>query len=265
MDLKKYLPILGGLLIGISGLLLVASFFPGFTARADPAIVFLSMAATSFFVIYFLPEHYRWKYWMYVPAFFSLTGGLIFLINALTDNSGSSWAYGWMLLVSGMAAGAALAMQISGYFMRFWKYAMGLAAVSAGLFAFFGMVAGSGAFMRIFSILLLAGQGALLIYQVRRKERADAPASLEPLRGAISEPEKPPVQGAAPEALVEPLSKRELEVLQCIDQGLSNSEIAERLIVAPSTVKTHINNIFSKLGVESRLQAVRRAKDLNLL
>ena len=261
MDLKKYLPILGGLLIGISVLLVAASFFPGFTARADPAIVFLSMAATSFLVIYFLPDTLRWKYWMYVPAFFCLTGGLIFLINALTDNSGSSWAYGWMLLVSGIAAGTALAMQLSGYFVRFWKYAIAAAAVSAGLFAFFGMVVGSGAFMRIFSILLLAGQGAFLIYQVRRKQSEPMPADIRHVHDAAPGPG----QIAAGGLPVEALSKREIEVLQCIDQGLSNQEIAERLIVAPSTVKTHVNNIFSKLGVESRIQAVRRARELNLI
>jgi LuxR family maltose regulon positive regulatory protein len=64
--------------------------------------------------------------------------------------------------------------------------------------------------------------------------------------------------------LVEPLSPRELEVLQLIDQGLSNSEIAGQLVVAPSTVKTHINNIYGKLGVRTRLQALKRAEELGL-
>jgi LuxR family maltose regulon positive regulatory protein len=65
--------------------------------------------------------------------------------------------------------------------------------------------------------------------------------------------------------LIEPLSQRELEVLQLIDQGLSNSEIAGQLVVAPSTVKTHINNIYGKLGVRTRLQALKRAEELGLL
>jgi LuxR family transcriptional regulator, maltose regulon positive regulatory protein len=63
---------------------------------------------------------------------------------------------------------------------------------------------------------------------------------------------------------VEPLSARELEVLQLVDQGLSNQEIAARLNIAASTVKTHINNIYSKLEVQTRTQAIRRARDLGL-
>jgi LuxR family maltose regulon positive regulatory protein len=66
-------------------------------------------------------------------------------------------------------------------------------------------------------------------------------------------------------ALVEPLSTRELEVLRLIDAGLSNQQIADKLSVAPSTVKTHINNIYGKLGVQTRVQAVTRARELNLL
>ena len=65
--------------------------------------------------------------------------------------------------------------------------------------------------------------------------------------------------------MAEPLSKRELEVLHLIADGLSNEEIAERLVVGKSTIKTHINRIFSKLGATSRKQAVVRAQELNLL
>jgi LuxR family maltose regulon positive regulatory protein len=72
------------------------------------------------------------------------------------------------------------------------------------------------------------------------------------------------VLGLSP-SLVEPLSERELEVLRLIAAGLSNREIAERLVVAVSTVKTHINNIYRKLDVSKRTQAVARASELNLL
>ncbi len=65
--------------------------------------------------------------------------------------------------------------------------------------------------------------------------------------------------------LLEPLSSREIEVLVLIDEGLTNQQIAMRLSVAQSTVKTHINNIYSKLGVQSRVQAVNRARDLHLI
>jgi LuxR family maltose regulon positive regulatory protein len=61
------------------------------------------------------------------------------------------------------------------------------------------------------------------------------------------------------------LSERELEVLRMIAAGDSNQEIATKLVVAPSTVKTHINNLYNKLGVNSRTQAVARAHELKLL
>ncbi|OQY35750.1 MAG: LuxR family transcriptional regulator [Anaerolineaceae bacterium 4572_5.2] len=68
-----------------------------------------------------------------------------------------------------------------------------------------------------------------------------------------------------PSSLVEPLSERELEVLQLIAQGLSNREISERLFLALSTVKGHNRNIFGKLESQRRTEAVARARELGLL
>lgn len=65
--------------------------------------------------------------------------------------------------------------------------------------------------------------------------------------------------------LVEPLSERELEVLRLIAAGLSNREIADRLVLAVGTVKTHTRNVFGKLEVASRTQAVARARELDIL
>ena len=65
--------------------------------------------------------------------------------------------------------------------------------------------------------------------------------------------------------LVEPLSERELEVLHLVADGLSNGEIANLLYISLSTVKGHTSNIFGKLGVKSRIQAVARARSLGLL
>ena len=61
------------------------------------------------------------------------------------------------------------------------------------------------------------------------------------------------------------LSKRELEILRLLAQGHSNQEIAGKLFVSLSTVKTHIQNIFDKLDVKRRTQAVEKAKRLNLI
>jgi LuxR family maltose regulon positive regulatory protein len=69
----------------------------------------------------------------------------------------------------------------------------------------------------------------------------------------------------AAQALVEPLTERELEVLRLIAGGLSNREIALQLVVAVSTVKSHINHLYGKLEVRNRTQAVARAQKLGLL
>ncbi len=65
--------------------------------------------------------------------------------------------------------------------------------------------------------------------------------------------------------LLEPLSQRELEVLHLIAQGLSNQEISERLFLALDTVKGHNRNIFGKLQVQRRTEAVAHARELGLL
>jgi LuxR family maltose regulon positive regulatory protein len=65
--------------------------------------------------------------------------------------------------------------------------------------------------------------------------------------------------------MFEPLTERELEVLRLVAAGTSNREIAVRLTVTLGTVKKHLNNIFGKLDVESRTQALARARELGLL
>jgi len=72
---------------------------------------------------------------------------------------------------------------------------------------------------------------------------------------------KPPPSPPLPE----PLSDREMDVLRLIAAGLSNREIAQELVVEVSTVKWHINNLYGKLDVHSRTQAVACARELNLL
>jgi LuxR family maltose regulon positive regulatory protein len=80
-----------------------------------------------------------------------------------------------------------------------------------------------------------------------------------------------PASGAKPgpasvkEDLIVPLSERELEILHLIDEGLSNQEITARLVITLHTVKKHSSNIYAKLGVSSRTQAVARARQLGLL
>jgi NarL family two-component system response regulator LiaR len=61
------------------------------------------------------------------------------------------------------------------------------------------------------------------------------------------------------------ISKRELEVLELIAQGMSNREIADKLFVSPHTVKTHSSNLFVKLNARRRTEAIKNAKELMLL
>jgi len=87
----------------------------------------------------------------------------------------------------------------------------------------------------------------------------------EKILAAFSHQQPPSISNVRSAALVEPLSDRELQVLRLIAEGLANQEIAAQLVVAPSTIKTHINNIYGKLGVQSRTEAIARAHELNLL
>jgi LuxR family maltose regulon positive regulatory protein len=65
-------------------------------------------------------------------------------------------------------------------------------------------------------------------------------------------------------AVTDALSAREADILRLIADGLSNKEIARDLAIAPETVKSHVKNIFAKLNVERRAQAVSRAQSLGL-
>ena len=85
-------------------------------------------------------------------------------------------------------------------------------------------------------------------------EQAGAPVFPAAKRGAVLVP-----------GLVEALSARELEVLALLATGKSNRAIAEELVITLDTVKRHVTNLFNKLGVANRVQAVARARELGLL
>jgi LuxR family transcriptional regulator, maltose regulon positive regulatory protein len=85
-------------------------------------------------------------------------------------------------------------------------------------------------------------------------DRAGLPVLPRPRRG-----------GAMVAGMIEPLSVRELEVLQLLAAGKPNQAIAEELVVTLETVKSHVAHILGKLGVANRTQAVVRARELGLL
>jgi LuxR family maltose regulon positive regulatory protein len=82
-----------------------------------------------------------------------------------------------------------------------------------------------------------------------------------------AEPEIPPEKLTRTDqsGLIEPLSDRELEVLELIAKGLTNQVIADRLVLSLHTVKTHTRNIYGKLDVHNRTEAVDRARSLGIL
>ena len=89
--------------------------------------------------------------------------------------------------------------------------------------------------------------------QVAEREAAGPPAGHQATPGFVPFP------------LVEPLSERELEVLRLLDTSLSVPEIADRLVVSPSTVRSHVKSVYGKLGAHNRLQALEYARELKLL
>jgi LuxR family transcriptional regulator, maltose regulon positive regulatory protein len=95
--------------------------------------------------------------------------------------------------------------------------------------------------------------------------RGIVPGYAAALLDALREPSPVPDASLPGGSLVEALTRRELEVLKLVAQGLSNEEIGERLFLSLSTVKGHNRNIFDKLQVERRTEAVARARELRLL
>ncbi len=102
-----------------------------------------------------------------------------------------------------------------------------------------------------------------------RNMTAEQAIAASPTHERTSQPQRPaqgkPGLTSVAQSLLDPLSQRELEVLQLVAGGASNQEIAMALVVAPGTVKLHVSHILSKLGVKSRTRAILRARDLGLL
>jgi LuxR family maltose regulon positive regulatory protein len=116
-----------------------------------------------------------------------------------------------------------------------------------------------------------APMAALLAQSAERRAQSDPLLIyIEQLLRAFPEPQRQAqIVGRSPlersDALVEPLSERELEVLRLLAAGLESPEIARELIISVSTARSHIKNIYGKLGVHGRVQAIERARALGLV
>jgi LuxR family maltose regulon positive regulatory protein len=97
--------------------------------------------------------------------------------------------------------------------------------------------------------------------------RSPAPAHQAYVRKLVNTfpSESPNVSTRESQMLVDPLTPRELDVLGLMAAGLSNRQIAEKLILSEGTVKFHVHSILEKIGVHSRTQAIVRAKELKLV
>ena len=107
---------------------------------------------------------------------------------------------------------------------------------------------------------------ALLEYY-QQKIRADTHIEVyvQQLLAEIEMTPRPMPLSAAGATLAITLSRRELEILQLVERGLSNPEIAHKLMIDTNTVKSHLHRIYQRLGVTTRYQAVMCAKTLQLL
>jgi LuxR family maltose regulon positive regulatory protein len=122
-----------------------------------------------------------------------------------------------------------------------------------------------GSFIRIF--VDEGSSMARLLYEALSREIATDYVRRLLAAFTIPEPEQAvPKESRVHESdFIEPLSERELEVLQLIADGLTNQEIASRLFLSLNTVKVHTRNIYGKLGVNNRTQAVTRVRGLGIL
>ncbi len=111
----------------------------------------------------------------------------------------------------------------------------------------------------LLSLIIQAGSSPQEVYarQILSAFEQNVPSSQAGISEFIPGSRTKPVTSLPSGRLVEPLTRREQEVLYCMAEGLSNRETARRLSIETSTVKRHINNIFSKLDAENRVQALK--------
>jgi DNA-binding CsgD family transcriptional regulator len=248
-------------LVSLGVVSLALDFFFGWQVNLGWPLALILLGAVFFLLAEVLLEKWTWADLLYIPGSLLAALGLIFLLNILTGDW-DAWAYAWLLAVSSLGAGVILANR-AGH----WQRGVNLAATAVilggvTLAVLFGAIAG-GRFIQIMTPILLVLSGVSLRWlhlDQRLPQRWLWRLKLVDSLPAAGTP-------AAPDQalLAEPLSARELEVLRLIEEGLSNQEIAARLTLATSTVKTHINNIYGKLGVQTRIQAIKQAQELHLL
>jgi len=244
---------------GIAAILVLLDIWEGGQLNIALPLVFLALGEGCFLLSSFTAHKQAGMAVFYLPGAFLLTLGLIFLVDVLTQDW-DSWAYAWMLLPASLGAGVLLAN--NRWRWGSWLHWVGWGLAVLGLFGFavFGAIIGGWLIQIMIPVLLLVGILTALWFHPSHFLQEFVDRQRQPAGSEL--PSVPISDFKAP---VESLTPRELEVLRLIDWGLSNQQIAAKLSISLSTVKTHTNNLYGKLNVQSRSQALRRARELGLL
>lgn len=242
------------IIIGVG--LLVLRIVCGDQYDVAPPLVFWVLAGGFFILIFGFREDWTWTSYLYIPAFLFTAFGVILTLNVITKDW-SSWAYAWLLLIAAIGIGGIFAERGQSWPLYLRYIAWGLAIGGFTFFGVFGVIAG-GAFIQFIAPILLAaaGFGLRILNKPETQFGNDSEAMKRHQADSL---------GNNGQSVLSLLSAREIEVLTLIEKGLTNQQIALRLSVAESTVKTHINNIYSKLGVQSRVQAINEARKNKLI
>lgn len=130
-------------------------------------------------------------------------------------------------------------------------FILGISILTGGII----FATSDGGILRLFpaAILLIAGGAAAFFLT----------PSLDRTFDSLLDPRSAPTPRS--DVPVETWTPREVQILALIAQGCTNDEIADELVISRSTVKTHINNVYRKLEVRNRVEAVARARALNLV
>ncbi len=249
-------------LVGIGLLSLILTLVYQINLGISWPLALILLGAAVFLFRASLKKKAPWTDLLSIPGAVVIVLGFIFLLNVLTGDW-QSWAYAWLLILSGMGFGVILSNRQQRWPDVVTQIATGLVLAGVLFFVGFGAIT-RGLFFQVSTPLLLICAG-LIFYSFTRKGHSltsmlHGQLGKESSSSSSTTPFEKPTH-----YLAEPLTARELQVLALMDLGLSNTEIAERLTLAPSTVKTHINNLYSKLGVQSRIRAVRQGRDLGLI
>jgi DNA-binding CsgD family transcriptional regulator len=233
-------------------ILLVLNILLDWRLNLSLPLVFLVLGGGFFYLAMQLRPGLRWAPWLFIPGALTSAFGIIFLLNVITGDW-NAWAYAWLLLLAGIGIGLLLANRdtCKSDLLNLIGWCLTLAGIT--FFALFGVITG-GLLIQVIAPVILVVVGVSLRW-LKLGETLPKPV-LRALNVNLLAVDAEP--------LVDPLSSRELEVLQLIADGSTNQQIAYKLTVSQSTVKTHINNIYGKLGVQSRVQAVNRARELGL-